>query len=159
MMLRPYFTRLTILLLTIIASDTVIAQNPAKPIAKFKPPVVKSALGNNTSASNSISLEEGKSSIALPLKVVDEKNNFYAVSSYQFAYKRKGVVEDDSSGQVTAESDMVANRFTSTPLPDIWIKTIKAELHTGEQLYFFDIIAKDDKGHLFFAPELKLTVQ
>lgn len=159
MMLKPYFSRLTTLLLTIMASGIICAQNPAKPPIKFKPPVVKSSLGNRTGSDTKISVEEGKNNIGLSLKVVDDKNKEYPVTSYQFAYKRKGITENEESGETVPESDLVAHRFSTTPLPDIWVTTIKSELHAGEELYFFDIIAKDDKGRLFFAPELKLTVQ
>jgi len=159
MMLKPYISRLTILLLAITASGIICAQNPVKPPVKFKPPVVKTSLGGNSGSDAKISVEDGKNSIGLTLKVIDEKNKEYPVTSYQFAYKRKGVTEDEQSGQTAPESDLVAHRFSSTPLPDIWINTIKSELHSGEELYFFDIIAKDDKGRLFFAPELKLIVQ
>jgi len=54
---------------------------------------------------------------------------------------------------------MVADRFEETPLSKIWVSTIQDELHTGEALYFFDIVVKDKDGHIFFAPNLKLIVQ
>ena len=142
-------------------SVTVNAQTAKKPVstfAKFKPPVVKSYLAKYT-GTTSCSPEEGKQIILQALKIADDKNNTYKISSYQFAYKRLGVTEDETTGAVTPAKDMVAERFTETPLPQIWKSNITEQLHKGEELYFFDIIVYDKQGRLFFAPELKITIQ
>lgn len=143
-------------LLIVIVSQAAFAQNPAKPAAKYKPPVVKTYLGNDTGIGTIISVAEGKQIIALPLKIIDAKNNSYPVTSYQFSYKRIGIVENDSTGETTPESDMVAARFRDTPLSNVWITTIQDELHSGEELYFFDIVAKDKDGKIFLPPNLNL---
>ena len=148
-------------LLSAMVSFTGIAQatkKPATTFTKFKPPVVKSYLGKYTGTA-SCSPEEGKQIIQQPLKIADDKNNNYKISSYQFAYKRLGVTEDETTGAVTPAKDMVAQRFTETPLPEIWKTNITEQLHKGEELYFFDIIVYDKQGRLFFAPELKITIQ
>ena len=142
-------------------SVTVNAQTAKKPVstfAKFKPPVVKSYLAKYT-GTTSCSPEEGKQIILQALKIADDKNNTYKISSYQFAYKRLGVTEDETTGALTPAKDMVAERFTETPLPQIWKSNITEQLHKGEELYFFDIIVYDKQGRLFFAPELKITIQ
>ena len=159
MMPKNYTRKITGLLLIMMAVQFAVAQNPAKPVSKYKPPVVKTYLGTNTGSGTPITVEEGKKIISLPLTVVDSKNNTYPIASYQFSYKRIGFKEDDSTGETTQESDMVAARFRDTPLSNIWISTIQDELHSGEELYFFDIVAKDKEGKMFFAPELKLIVQ
>ena len=102
--------------------------------------------------------EEANKLISLPLRIIDDKNVGYAISSYQFAYKRLGVTEDEVTGKISAQSDIAADRFTSTPLPVVWQNNIKDGLHKGEELYFFDIIAIYNTGILFFAPELKITI-
>ena len=89
----------------------------------------------------------------------DDKNNSYPVYSYQFAYKRIGVTEDEETGKTSPQSDLVADKFTVTPQPEIWKSNIADQLHSGEQLYFFDIVVKDKQGRLFFAPEIKITIQ
>jgi hypothetical protein len=155
--------KFTITLLLTVPATGIFAQTPKSPavtrIPKFKPPVVQTHLGNYTGKSTSISVEEGKNIIGLPLKIKDEKNNVYTISSYEFAYKRTGITEDEETGKTSPESDMVADKFTTTPLTDIWINNIKESLKKGEELYFFDIIVKDKQGRLFFAPELKLVMQ
>jgi hypothetical protein len=158
MMPKNYTLRFMGLMLWIMASQFAPAQNPAKPV-KFKIPVVKTYLGTDTGSNTKISVEEGKQIIGLPLKVIDAKNNIYPITSYQFSYTRLGIKEDDSTGETTPESDMVADRFEETPLSKIWVSTIQDELHTGEALYFFDIVVKNKDGHIFFAPNLKLIVQ
>jgi hypothetical protein len=43
--------------------------------------------------------------------------------------------------------------------PPVWQKNIADGLHTGEELYFFDIIVFDKQGRRFFAPEIKIAIQ
>jgi hypothetical protein len=163
MMTKKYFINLTSVLLLIVVSSLAIAQVPkksvVKPVTKFKPPVVKTYLGNTTGKAATTGVEEAKNLITLPIKIADDKNVTYALSSYQFVYKRIGITEDEETGKTSPESDIVSNQFTDTPLPAIWQSNIKETLHKGEELYFFDIIAFDKQGRRFFAPELKITVQ
>jgi hypothetical protein len=151
---------LVFLVATVICSAGIAqqAKKPATTFTKFKPPVVKSYLGNYTGATN-CSPEEGKQAILQALKIADEKNNNFTIASYQFAYRRLGITEDEATGAVTPAKDMVAQRFTETPLPEIWKSNITEQLHKGEELYFFDIIVYDKQGRRFFAPELKITIQ
>jgi hypothetical protein len=158
-----YYLRFLFAMLLTVTGTCVFAQTPIAPVVthipKFKPPVVKTYLGDYTGDGTAITVEEGKNIIGLPLKVEDAKHNTYTISSYEFAYKRVGITEDEETGQTSPETDMVADRFTTTPLTAIWVNTIKDTLQKGEEFHFFDIIAKDKQGRLFFAPELKLVMQ
>lgn len=153
-------TFIACLLLVVIS---IHGQQTAKPSSypsiKFKPPVVKTFLGKITGRSPSIKAEEGKQLISLQLNIVDDKNISYTLGSYQFAYKRIGVTEDEETGKALPQSDMVGDFFTATPLPSLWVKNIKESLHAGEELYFFDVIVLDKQGRRFFAPELKISIQ
>jgi hypothetical protein len=95
----------------------------------------------------------------LPVKILDDKKVNYTIASYQFAYKRISSKEDEETGKITAENDLVARQFNVTPLPAIWQTNIAETLHKGESLYFFDIIVLDKQGRRFFAPELNITIQ
>jgi hypothetical protein len=149
------------LLMTV--STIIIAQTKLtpinQPITKFKPPVVHSYLGTVSGKTAVASVQEGKSLIVLPLTVVDDKKTNYAIASYQFAYKRIGAKEDEETGKITTESDLVASQFNVIPLPAIWQTNIAETLHKGESLYFFDIIVLDKQGRRFFAPDLNITIQ
>jgi len=157
------YTRFFLLfIMAAMAFLTGTAQTSKKPVstfAKFKPPVVKSYLGKFTGSTATCTTEEGKQIITQRLTISDDKNVVFKISSYQFAYKRIGVTEDEETGKVSPAKDMVAQRFTETPLPDIWKSNITEQLHAGEELYFFDIIVYDKQGRLFFAPELKITIR
>jgi hypothetical protein len=158
MMPKNYMLKFTGLLLFSMVVFFAHGQNHPKPAPKFKPPVVKTYLGTDTGSGTSITIEEGKKIIGLPLKIVDDKNNIYPVTSYQFAYKRLGVTENDTTGLQSQENDMASARFRDTPLSNVWISTIQDELKSGEELYFFDIVVKDKEGRMFFAPELRLVI-
>ena len=156
------FTLLTFGLLPAI----VMAQKPFKPakpvtalLIKNKLPVVKTFLGKFSGVANDCSAEQATQLITQPLRITDDKNVEYKLSSYQFSYKRNGVTEDEVTGKVSPQTDIAADRFTVTPLPEIWQSNIKESLHKGEELFFFDVIVFDKQGKLFFAPELKIIIQ
>ena len=150
------------LMVMVTGGNLVYAQKPAQSnvptAANYKRPVVKSWLGKVNGNIN-LTAQEAVQLVGLPLKVIDDKNNDYAISSYQFAYKRLGVTEDEQTGAKSPARTVTADRFTTTPLPPVWQTNISESLHKGEELYFFDIIVFDKKGRLFFAPELKITIQ
>ena len=127
-------------------------------VQKFKPPVVKTYLGINQNGAE-VTIEEANQLIALPLKIVDDKNNKYSIVSYRFLYRRKGVILNDETGKKEISFTIVADRFNETPLSKVWIDNMKGHLQKDEQLYFFDIVVKDKQGREFFAPELKITIK
>lgn len=146
-----YFASLTG---TSFAQDSVVITK----VPKFKPPVVKTFLGVNQNGAQA-TVDEGNQLVGLPLKIVDDNNNGYAISSYQFLYRQKSFIRDDETGKKEVVFNIVADRFDFTPLPKVWVDNIKGRLQPGEQLYFFDIVVKDKQGRIFFAPELKITIK
>ena len=135
------------------AQDSTITKVP-----KFKPPFVKSYLGIKTNGTTATS-EEASQLIVLPLKITDDKKNIYTIDSYHFLYKRKGVVQDEETGKKSTTFTNVADVFKTTPLPKVWIDNLKDGFQKDEELYFFDIVVKDNKNRKFFAPDLKITIQ
>ncbi len=159
---RKFYLLTALFALVLLGGNTALAQKPAKPDSqpagpKAKKPFAKSSLGKATGMI-SLTAEEAGQLVAQPLKIVDEKNVEYKISSYQLAYKRLGVTEDEETGKTSVQSDVAAQRFTTTPLPAVWQKNIVDGLHKGEELYFFDIIVFDKQGRRFFAPELKISI-
>ena len=147
-----------------ITLTTVIAQKP-KPTAvkstkfqKFTPPKLTSMLGIRTDTAT-VYREEAVQLVKLPLKVTDDKKNVYTISSYQLMYKRRAVTEDEQTGKVSPVISNVSDLFRETPLPALWIKILTEQMRAGEELYFFDIVAKDAQGRLMFAPELKIKIK
>ncbi len=142
----------------------VMAQPPktVKPkltvVPKFIPPRVTTKLGDHADSAL-VTVDEGLQLVAFPLQIADNKKNTYGISSYQFLYRKQGVTEDEQTGKVTPTSSVVADLFKSTPLPPIWVKSISEQLKAGEELYFFDIVAKDTQGHFFYAPTLKIKIR
>ena len=158
------------LLFTVVFSFTVsavFAQRPkpkpattTKPAGfqKFTPPKLISMLGIR-SDSAVVFREEAMQLINLPLKVTDDKKGIYTITSYQVMYKRKGVTEDEQTGKVSPVTSTASDIFRTTPLPPLWIKILTEQMRAGEELYFFDIVAKDAQGRLMFAPELRIKVK
>lgn len=127
--------------------------------SKFKPPVLLVSIGDNKDSVATVAGELAIQLIAKPLVVTDAKNGKYSITNYQCLYRRKGVTEDEETGKVSPVTSIVAQRFSTTPLPEVWIRTISEQLKPGEEILFFDIIVKDDKGRIMYAPNLKLSIQ
>ena len=135
------------------------AQDPAiTKVPKFKPPVVKSYLGINTNGAT-VTIGEASQLIGARLKIADDKKNIYTIDSYHFLYKRKGVIQDEETGKKSTAFTNVADVFKATPLPKVWIDNLKDGFQKDEELYFFDIVVKDNKNRKFFAPDLKIMIQ
>jgi hypothetical protein len=161
-MQKKFYLFFSVIAPVLLSGTAMLAQKPGKPAdppaAQHKRPLVKSSLGKVT-GNTTLGAAEAGQLITLPLKITDDKNIDYLISSYQFVYKRIGVTEDEETGKTAEQSDITAERFTTTPLPPVWQKNIIEGLHKGEELYFFDIIVFDKQGRRFFAPELKITIQ
>lgn len=139
-------------------SSLAWAQQPqVVKVAKFKPPVVKTYLGNHQNG-DSVTAGSASQLLALPLKIMDDKKNEYTIDSYQFLYRKKGVIENEQNGKREITYTISSNRFFATPLTKIWIDNIKDNLKKDEQLYYFDILVKDKQGRKFSAPEIKITI-
>ncbi|MEO8415842.1 MAG: hypothetical protein ABI472_19420 [Ginsengibacter sp.] len=136
-----------------------VAQQPViTKVAKFKPPLVKTWLGIRSNG-DSVTTAEAAQLIGLPMQITDAKKNTYAVSSYGFLYKRKSVITDEQTGRKSITFTTVADKFKSTPLPEVWINNLKDGFQKDEELYFFDVVAKDNMNRIFFAPDLKIIIQ
>jgi hypothetical protein len=154
-----------IIFLSLIFSSiqsSLIAQIAVKPgtitkVVKFKPPVVQTFLGRNINGAI-VTVDEANQLINLPLKITDDKNNVYTITSYQFMYKRKSVVENEQTGKKEIVFTTIADLFKTTPLPEVWKANIAGRLQKGEELYYFDIIVQDKLNSKFFAPELKIKI-
>lgn len=144
------------LLILVLASSQLMAQTKLA-AAPYKVPKLYTQLGEFRD-SVSISVGEAEKSIGQTLKIFDDKKGAYSISSYQFLYKKKGVTENEETGKVSPTTTIVAQRFNTTPLPQVWIDTIREEVKSGEELYFFDVIAKDAQGRVMYAPDFKIKV-
>ncbi len=124
---------------------------------KIKPPKLSAYIGT-VKDSATRNLSDASALLGQPLKIVDDKQNIYTVSSYQFLY-RKNIAIENEEGKVSHSTSLQSQRFRESPLPAIWVKSIREELQPGELLYFFDIIVKDKSGRVMYAPDIKITVK
>lgn len=127
-------------------------------ITKFKPPVVKTFLGRNEKEAT-VTIDEANQLVNLPLKIVDDKNIAYTISSYQFLYRKKSVIEDEETGKRSIVFTNTADIFKVTPLPKVWKENISGGLQKSEELFFFDIVVNDKQNRKFFAPNVKIIVK
>jgi hypothetical protein len=150
------FFKLLLLAFVLLSSQHLLAQTKPAPV-KFKPPKLFTQMGGFRD-SVTLSVAEAENIINQPLKIFDDKKGLYTISSYQFLYRRKVVTEDETTGKAIPTSSMVASTFKVTPMPEIWVNSVKEQVRPGEELYFFDIIAKDAQGRVMYAPDFKIKV-
>jgi hypothetical protein len=160
--------RLILLSIVVLSTFFTFAQKPTKPVAKatavkgFKPPKLTCSLGNYKDSAV-ITASEGQQLISTALKITDAKNGKYTISSYQFLYRKTGVTEEENedgpTGKTKPSTTISADLFKTSPLPQLWIKNINDQLKTGDELFFVDVIVKDEQGRLMFAPTLKLKIK
>jgi hypothetical protein len=145
-----------LLAVVLLSSQHLLAQIKPAPV-KFKPPKLFTQMGGFRD-SITLNVTEAENIIDKPLKIFDENKAVYVISSYQFIYRRKVVTEDEITGKAIPTSSMVAGTFKTTPMPNIWINSVKEQVRPGEELHFFDIIAKDAQGRIMYAPDFKIKV-
>ncbi len=161
-MQRKFFMFLCIGLLCLLSTTILTAQKttpastPAPPT--LKKPNVKTYWGSTVTGTLELSAAAAAQLFSQPLRIIDDKNIGYLISSYQFAYKRIGITEDEVTGKISPQSEIVANRFYNAVLPLVWQNNIKETLQKGEELYFFDIVVISSAGFRFYAPELKINI-
>ena len=143
-------------ILLVAVSLTAAAQT--KPVVKFKPPPLTTVVGGYKD-SNTISVAEAERIIGEKLYISDNKKVMYTISSYQLAYRKLGVTEDEQTGKVSPTYTLTASLFKTTPLPTNWSQPIKEQVKPGDELWFFDVIAKDVKGRVMYAPDVKFKVK
>ena len=150
------------IIVLIFISTNLFAQKPitAKSTAfvKFKAPKLTSLLGGFKDTMY-IAPQMADSIIGLPLKVTDAKNNVYAISSYQFLYKKIVTTEDEATGKTSKTSSIKSSLFKTSPLPLLWLNAVRENLNPGEEFFFFAIVVKDLQGRIMYAPDLKLILK
>jgi hypothetical protein len=142
----------------LIISQINFAQIKKNQPVKIKPPKLISSIGIFKD-SVVIKTDQAKAILGTPILVKDDKNNVYKVTYYQFAYTRRAVTEDEKTGKLSPTTSLATDYFTSTPLPEKWVRIIREDLKPGEQLFFCDVIVKDTSGQSFYAPNIKIITQ
>ena len=140
------------------AQKTDSAKVEITKVKKFKPPVVKAMLGIRSSG-DTVTTTEASELIGLPLKITDKKQGVYTVSSYRFLYKRRGSILNQETGREREIFTTVSDLFKETPLPAGWVKELKGNFQSDEEILFFDIVVKDQDNRIFFAPNLKIYIE
>ena len=156
------FLKIILFTFSILFVANVNAQKPkpttVKVIKPIKPIKFISSIGGYKN-NDMLPLVIADSIIGLPLKITDEKNKVYEISSYEFLYRKNVMSEDEDTMKTYKTTTARASLFKATPLTDKWLVFVREELKQGEELHFFNVIAKDGKGNVMYAPDLKLTIK
>lgn len=126
--------------------------------APFKVPLLYTTI-NNLKTKSVISADDAARVLNMPLVVKDDKNIVYTIASYLIAYYRVSEIIDEKTGKSEKVVNLVSQRFTSTPLPGLFLNPLIGYFRSGEDIMFVDIIVKDSKGRVMYAPDLKITIK
>jgi hypothetical protein len=150
--------KLLFVIVVLFISSNIIAQKSASKPIKFKPPKLTTMLGIFKD-SMSISPAQVEAVIGEMLKVVTVKNESYQVTSYQFLYRKIVTSEDETTGKPYLTTSVKSSLFKISPLPQMWLDAVRELPRPGEEIIFFDVIAKDKEGRYMYAPNLKLIIK
>ena len=125
---------------------------------KFKVPKLITSFGNFKDTMF-VSPQVADSLLGVSFKISDAKNTPYSISSYSFLYRKIVATEDEQTGKVSNTTSVKSSLFKASPLPQLWQNVIRENLRPGEELLFFDVIAKDAQGRVMYAPNLKLIIK
>ncbi len=142
-----------------LSSQNSIAQ-PAKPVkfTKYTPPKLFTSIGVLKDSSTA-PVDQVKALLAQKLTIKDAGGTAkYSIQSYHFVYRKRIVSEDEAGNAVPGFSISAKQMYNSDPLPATWVESMREQLLPGEELFFFDIIVKDEKGRIMYAPTLKIFV-
>ena len=104
-------------------------------------------------------MAQAKSILGQKLTIKDAKGNTnYTIQSYQFIYTKRTVSEDENGKAISSKSIVAKQFYNGDPLSATFTNAIREQMIEGEELYFFDIIVKDDKGRIMFSPALKIFI-
>ncbi|MBS1511928.1 MAG: hypothetical protein JST86_13860 [Bacteroidetes bacterium] len=160
---KSIITVLSFILLSFSALAQPPRNNKPRPavVKKDKPalPKLKTSLGTYSDSIITVSVDDALKLMQTPLVITDDKKAVYTINTYECLYKRKGVTEDEESGKVSPATSSVAQQFKTTPVSEIWIKTMTEQLKAGEEIWFYDIVVKNADGRFLFAPNIKLVVK
>ncbi|GEP90230.1 hypothetical protein SAMN05660909_00162 [Chitinophaga terrae (ex Kim and Jung 2007)] len=93
------------------------------------------------------------------LIVRDEKNVKYPVISFAFTYEKHEPYLNDTTGQVNIYKDYTGDNFKAATLSPLWSKALKANLESGDVLYFDEIIIQYTPDKMYKAPSLRFDVK
>ncbi|MEO5967770.1 MAG: hypothetical protein ABIP69_05885 [Ferruginibacter sp.] len=124
----------------------------------FKVPLLYTTI-NNLNSKSFLSQDEAGKVLNMPLEVKDDKKGDYTIASYLIAYYKVSQKQDEVTGKAVKVVNLVSQRFTSTPIPGIFLNPLIGHFTSGEEIMFLDIIVKDSKGRVMYAPDLKLTIK
>lgn len=133
------------------------APRTAKP-APVKPPRLTASIGSFKDTMD-ISVKDAEKIIGQQLKITDAKGVPYEISSYQFLYRQIVTSEDEQTGKPYNTYAVKSSLFKTTPLPPVWVNMVSERLRAGEEFIFFDVIGRDAKGQVFYAPTIKLILK
>lgn len=153
---------ISIAILINIIAVTGFAQSKAKEVQPAKKNLQKVKLISRFASykdSITLTVDQLKALISEPLTITDEKGNSLSVSSFEMAYKRIVMYQDETTGKKNTSIQMSSALFKSPTLSPNWIKIIKRDLMPSDELLFFDIIAKDKKGMVYYAPDIKIKTK
>lgn len=146
-------------LILLLTGATLICQAQKKGVIKgFKPPKITTTLGGFKDSSV-ITVDQASGIIALPLRFTDNAKGVYTISSYQFMYRKKNVVEDEETGKKRITTTGISKLFKTSPLPADWVNAVKEQLEPTGEIIFADVIVKDEQGRVMYATDLKISIK
>ncbi len=119
-------------------------------------PVLTTSLGNVLSNTLPKSMMQGLLDSSLIAR--DQHNSLYSIVDFDFGYQRSEMGAD-STGRPKKIVDYLSWNFRGNRLDSLWRTRVKAEINTGDELYFDHIVAEGPDGKRYKSSALKFIVR
>lgn len=151
MLLRT--TILMLVLLTCVFSQTHAQEKPS-----LQPPALQSFWGYYKAGIHPV--EMVRTMIDTAIWVMDEQKQRYTIRSFRVNYFSNDQYEDETTGKLKTRRNLLSKEFRETNmLSDLWKQSIYESLKPKDEILIDLISVKDKQGRIFYAPDIKISVQ
>lgn len=145
-------------LIVFILLSTVCFRIQAQEKPVLKPPVLQSFWGYYKAGVHPV--ETVRIMIDTAIWVMDEQKQPYTVRSFRVNYFSNDQYEDETTGKMKTRRNLLSKEFRETNmLSDLWKQSIYESLKPKDEILIDLLSVKDKQGRIFYAPDIKISVQ
>lgn len=150
------FLRTTFLMLVLLTS--VCSHSHAQEKPSLQPPALQSFWGYYKAGIHPV--ETVRTMIDTAIWVIDDQKQRYTVRSFRVNYFSNDQYEDETTGKLKTRRNLLSKEFRETNmLSDLWNQSIYESLKPKDEILIDLISVKDKQGRIFYAPDIKISVQ
>ena len=146
------------LILILVLLTSVFTHTHAQEKPSLQPPVLQSFWGYYKAGVHPV--ETVRMLIDTAIWVMDDQKQRYIVRSFRVNYFSNDQYEDETTGKMKTRRNLLSKEFRETNmLSDLWKQSIYESLKPKDEILIDLLSVKDKQGRIFYAPDIKISVQ